>query len=166
MDFSLPLDETQISHAAENMIRQHGSEALTKADDRAKNSKAEGSDWPAKTWDLIREVIKDEQDSDDKIRGCPPINSHPVGAERLSREDDYFEPLGEVEQALLNGWLNVEGPKGCQWINDANQHCSQPLARLSSRSPYCEEHLRRSLTKPGWRRLLAAAGRESELPSD
>ncbi len=161
MDFSLPLDETQISHAAENMIRQHGSEALTKADDRAKNSKAEGSDWYAKTWDLIREVIKDEQDSDDKIRACPPINSHPVGAERLSREDDYFEPLGEVEQALLNGWLNVEGPKGCHWIDDDAQHCNKPLARLRSRSPYCEEHLRRSLTEVAWRQLLAAAGSDS-----
>ena len=163
---TLPLDETQIARAAKNMIRQHGGEALTKADDRAKTSKFEGFDWFARTWKLIREVIKDEQDSDDKIRGCPPIKSHPVESEKLSREDDYFEPLGEVEQALLDGWLNVVEPQGCRWIDDADQHCSQPLARLGSRSPYCEEHLRRSLTEAGWRRLLATAGREVELPSN
>jgi len=68
MNVSLPLDETQISHAAENMIRQHGSEALTKADDRVKNLKSQGFDSVAKTWELIREAIKDVQKPDDKIR--------------------------------------------------------------------------------------------------
>ena len=63
---TLPLDETQIARAAENMIRQHGGEALTKVDDRAKISKSEGFDWFARTWDLIREVIKDEQETDTK----------------------------------------------------------------------------------------------------
>ncbi len=66
---ALPLDESQITRAAENMIREHGGEALTKADDRVKKSKSEGFDWFARTWELIREVIKDEQESDDKIRG-------------------------------------------------------------------------------------------------
>ena len=79
---ALSLDETQIARTAENMIRQHGVEALTRADDRVETSKSDGFDWHARTWKLIREVIKDGQDSDDKIRGCPPINSHPVGAER------------------------------------------------------------------------------------
>ena len=77
-----------------------------------------------------------------------------------------FEPLGEFEQALLDRLHLVVEPQGCRWIDDVDQHCSQPLARLGSRSPYCEEHLRRSLTEAGWRRLLATAGREVELPSD
>ena len=90
-----------------------------------------------KTWDLIREVFKGVQKS----------------------EDDDFEPLGEVEQALLDGWLKVEGPRGCHWIGDDAQHCNKPLARLPSRSPYCEEHLRRSLTAKGWQRMLERVGR-------
>ncbi len=67
---ALPLDEFQITRAAENMIREHGDEALTKADDRIKKSKFEGFDWFARTWKLIREVIKDEQESGNK-RGEP-----------------------------------------------------------------------------------------------
>ncbi len=63
---TLPHDETQIARAAENMIRKHGGEALTKADDRAKTSMSEGFDSLARTWELIREVIKDEQEMDTK----------------------------------------------------------------------------------------------------
>ena len=157
---ALPLDESQITHAAEDMIREHGDEALTKVDDQAKKLKSEGFESVAKTWELIREVIKDELDSDDKIRGYPPINSHPVGGERMKREDDYFEPLGEVEQALLDAWLEVEETKGCHWLDDEGQNCSRPLAQMSSRVSYCEDHLRRSLTEAGWRKMLAAAGKE------
>ncbi len=65
---ALPLDESQISRAAENMIREHGDEALTKADDRIEKSKSEGFDWFVRAWELIREVIKDEQESDNKRR--------------------------------------------------------------------------------------------------
>ena len=90
----------------------------------------------SKTWDLIREVFEDVQKS-----------------------DDDFEPLGEVEQALLDGWLKVEGPRGCHWIDDAGQYCNEPLSQLPSRSPYCEEHLRRSLTAKGWQRTLERVGR-------
>ncbi len=67
---ALPLDDSQISRAAENMIREHGDEALTKADYRVEKSKSEGFDWFTRTWELIREVIKDEQGSDNK-RGEP-----------------------------------------------------------------------------------------------
>ena len=100
---ALPLDEIQIVRAAENMIGEHGDEALTKADDQVEKSKSEGFESVAKTWKLIREVIKDEQTSDDKICGHPPINSHPIGADRMKREDDYFEPLGEVVQGFPVG---------------------------------------------------------------
>ncbi len=65
---ALPLDEFQITRAAENMIKEHGDEALTKADDRVEKSKSEGFDWFSRTWELIREVIKDEQGSDNKRR--------------------------------------------------------------------------------------------------
>ncbi len=156
---ALPLDESQIARTAEEMIAEYGDEALTNADDRVKKLKSEGFDSIAKTWELIREVIKDVQKSDDKIRGYPPINSHPSRAERMNREDDDIEPLGAVEQALLDGWLNIEGPRGCHWIDDPGQYCNEPLAQLPSRSPYCEEHLRRSLTEAGWRRVLERAGR-------
>ncbi len=69
MDSALPLDEFQIAHVAEGMIREHGDEALTKADDYVKKLKSEGFESVAKTWELIREVIQVEQMSDDKIRG-------------------------------------------------------------------------------------------------
>ena len=76
---ALPLDDSEIARAVEEMIAEHGAEALTKADDRVKKLKSEGFDSFAKTWVLIREAIKDAQVSDDKIRDCPPINSHPKG---------------------------------------------------------------------------------------
>ncbi len=77
MVLALPLDESQIARAAEEMIAEYGDEALAKADDQVKKLKSQGFDSVAKTWELIREVIKDVQMSDDRIRGYPPINSHP-----------------------------------------------------------------------------------------
>ena len=73
-----------------------------------------------------------------------------------------IEPLGEFEQDILGRLQMVEGPKGCHWIDDVGQHCNEPIARLPSRSPYCEEHLRRSLTDAGWRRVLAIVGRDPD----
>ncbi len=126
-----------------------------------------------KTWDLIREVINDVPKPDDKIPVYPPSSSQPcmreevnreeVNREEVDREDDEFEPLGEVEQALLDGWLKVEGPRGCHWIHDAGQYCNEPLAQLHSRYPYCEEHLRLSLTEAGWQRTLVRAGRLRDI---
>ena len=71
-----------------------------------------------------------------------------------------FEPLGEIEQAMLDRLQLVEGPRGCHWIDGDAQHCNKPLARLPSRSPYCEEHLRQSLTEKGWQRMLERVGRD------
>ena len=80
----------------------------------------------------------------------------------MDRDGEDFEPLDAVEQALLDGWLKVEGPRGCHWVDDAGQYCNKPRAQLPSRHPYCEEHLRRSLTEAGWRRVLVSAGRVPE----
>ena len=70
MTSTWPLDEYQIADAAEDMIREHGDEALTNADDRIKKLNSEGFESVANTWELIREVIKDKQESDNK-RGEP-----------------------------------------------------------------------------------------------
>ncbi len=59
----LPLNNLQIARAAEEMIAEYGSEALTKADERVKAYKLEGFDLVAKSWKLVREVIKDMQES-------------------------------------------------------------------------------------------------------
>ena len=74
-------------------------------------------------------------------------------------DEAEFEPLSEYEQAMLDRLQLAEGPRGCHWIDDDNQHCNKPLARLPSRSPYCEDHLRRSLTEKGWRKMLERVGR-------
>ncbi len=74
-------------------------------------------------------------------------------------DEAVFEPLSEPEQAMLDRLHMVEGPKGCHWIDDDAQHCNQPLNRIRSRSPYCEEYLRQSLTEKGWRNVLETVGR-------
>ncbi len=78
------LDESQIADAAEDMIREHGDEALTEADDRVRKLKSEGFESVAITWALICEVIKDQQKSDAKIHGsCFSI--HIGVGERIDR---------------------------------------------------------------------------------
>ena len=68
-----PHAEFQIARTAEEMIAECGDEALSNADDQINALNSEGFDLDAKTWELIREVIKDEQMSDDKIRGYRPF---------------------------------------------------------------------------------------------
>jgi hypothetical protein len=46
---ALPLDESQIARAAEEMIAEYGDEALTKADGQVKKFKSQGFDSVAKT---------------------------------------------------------------------------------------------------------------------
>ena len=48
------------------MISDYGLEALAKARKRAQELRSEGFESVANTWDLICEVIKDQQDSNDK----------------------------------------------------------------------------------------------------
>ncbi len=83
------------------------------------------------------------------------------GGKIMNRAEEDFEPLGAVEQALLDSWLKIERQRDCHWIDDAGRYCNEPLSQLQSQYPYCEEHLRRSLTEKGWQRMLERVGRVS-----
>ena len=63
---TLPIDHQSIVRAAEAMISDYGSQALPKAKNRAQELRSVGFESVANAWDLICEVIKDQQDSDDK----------------------------------------------------------------------------------------------------
>ena len=60
----LPIDGGQVARAAEEMIAQHGDSALIEADKLIRTCDSEGFDYVAETWKLIREVIRDTQQSD------------------------------------------------------------------------------------------------------
>ncbi len=60
----LPMNGEQVARAAEEMIVQHGDSALAQADENIKKCESEGFDHVAETWKLIREVIRDAQQSD------------------------------------------------------------------------------------------------------
>ena len=63
---TLPIDHQGIIRAAEEMIGEYGPEALAMARKRSQELRSEGFEVVANTWDLICEVINDQQDSDDK----------------------------------------------------------------------------------------------------
>ena len=65
----LPIDGEQVARAAEEMIAQHGNSALVEADKQIKTCEFEGFDSVAETWSLIREVIRQIQQSDQTIAG-------------------------------------------------------------------------------------------------
>lgn len=65
----LPMDGEQVARAAEEMIAQHGDSALAQADKQIKDSESEGFDHVAETWKLIREVIRDTQQSNTTTEG-------------------------------------------------------------------------------------------------
>jgi hypothetical protein len=46
------------------MIAQHGDSALVEADKQIRTCESKGFDYVAETWKLIREVIRDTQQSD------------------------------------------------------------------------------------------------------
>jgi hypothetical protein len=60
---ALPIGPDGIHRAAEEMIVEHGPEALTTAKKRALVLRAEGFESLAKTWDLICAAILDLDDS-------------------------------------------------------------------------------------------------------
>ncbi len=62
MDNYLPIDGEQVVRAAEEMIAQHGDTALVEADKKIRIGESEGFDYAV--WKLIREVIRDTQQSE------------------------------------------------------------------------------------------------------
>ncbi len=80
----------------------------------------------------------------------------------MNSDEEGLEPLGEIEQAMLDDLRQIAGPQGCHWIDDAGRFCDIPRSKMPSSFPYCEEHLRRSLTEAGWRRMLLSAGRDPD----
>ncbi len=58
----LPIDGEQVIRAAEEMIAQHGGTALVEADKKIRTGESEVFDYAV--WKLIREVIRDTQQSD------------------------------------------------------------------------------------------------------
>jgi len=60
----LPIDSEQVARAAEEMIAKHGDSALAQADEQIMTCQSEGYGHVAKTWKLIREVVRDVQQSD------------------------------------------------------------------------------------------------------
>ncbi len=65
----LPIDGEQVGRAAEEVIAQHGNYALVKADKEIRICESEGFDSVAETWKLIREVIRQIQQSDQTTEG-------------------------------------------------------------------------------------------------
>ena len=61
MDNYLPIDGEQVVRAAEEMIAQHGDTALVEADKKIRTGESEVFDYAV--WKLIREVIRDTQQS-------------------------------------------------------------------------------------------------------
>ncbi len=57
----LPLDQSQIARAAEEMTAEHGNEALTKANERFKELQSEGFDSVAQTWEMICDAVENIQ---------------------------------------------------------------------------------------------------------
>ncbi len=64
----LPIDDSQFVWTAKVMIAEHGDAAIGAVDQRISICKFEGLESVAKTWRLIREVIRDMQESDDRER--------------------------------------------------------------------------------------------------
>ena len=60
---ALPIGPDGIYRAAEEMIADHGPEALAEAKTRAQTLRSEGFESIAKTWDLICAVVQAVDDS-------------------------------------------------------------------------------------------------------
>ena len=71
----LPIDGEQVARAAEEMIAQHGDSALVEADKQIRTCESEGVDFGAETWKLIREVIRQIQQSDQTIEGNKKVSA-------------------------------------------------------------------------------------------
>jgi hypothetical protein len=61
---SFPIYDNQIVQAAEEMVAEHGDAAIGVVDQRIAVCKYEDLNSVVKSWQLIREVIRDMQESD------------------------------------------------------------------------------------------------------
>ena len=61
---SFPIYDNQIVQAAEEMVAEHGDAAIGVVDQRISVRKYEDLNSVVKFWQLIREVIRDMQESD------------------------------------------------------------------------------------------------------
>ena len=67
MTNDLSIDGEKVVRVAEEMIAQHRDSALAEADKKVRTGKSEGFDYFV--WKLIREVIRDTQQSDTTTEG-------------------------------------------------------------------------------------------------
>jgi hypothetical protein len=65
----IPIDDGQVARAAEVMIAQHGNSALAQADEQIDICESKGFGHMANTWKLIRQTIKDSQQSNTTAEG-------------------------------------------------------------------------------------------------
>ena len=65
----LPIDSEQVARAAEEMIAKHGDAALAQTDRQIRTCESEGFEHVAQTWKLIREVVRDAQQSNTTAEG-------------------------------------------------------------------------------------------------
>jgi len=66
---NLPTYSEYIVHAGKELIAQHGDSALVKADKMISICESEGFNSVAEDWKLIREAIRQIQQSDSTIEG-------------------------------------------------------------------------------------------------
>ncbi len=59
----IPIDDGQVARAAEVMIAKHGNSAMAQADEQIDICESKGFGHMANTWKLIRQTIKDSQQS-------------------------------------------------------------------------------------------------------
>ena len=65
----LPIDGEQIVCAGKELIAQHGDSALVQADKQISACESKGFDSVAEAWKLIREAIREIQQSDRTTEG-------------------------------------------------------------------------------------------------
>ena len=65
----LLMNGEQVARAAEELIAQHGDSAVAQADKQIRTSESEGFGHVAETWKLIRDVVRDTQESNTMTEG-------------------------------------------------------------------------------------------------
>ena len=71
---TLPVDQHRIARAADEMIRDYGSEAWPAAKQRAQDLRREGFESVAGAWDRIAEAIEDRHAQSEAYQRASRIN--------------------------------------------------------------------------------------------